>query len=493
MTATQRSEQPLTALLSSIPGVVYQLRLQADGSKQFIYVSPSCQEVCELSPATLQQEADQLYQRLHPADRNRIEQAIAQATAETRSWSWQGRLCLPSGQIKWIQDQAQPARQANGEHLWSGLLLECPEPEQGQIEPVNGSPIPSQSPEFHSLLRQQDRESTGQTTIEVALRQSEQQLRQQQQQLARALQQLQQTQLQLIQTEKMSSLGRLMAGIAHEINNPITFIHGNLVHADQYAQDLLNLLHLYQLEHPQPSLQIQRTIEAIDLDFLVEDFPKLLSSINVGADRIRRLVLSLRNFSRLDEAAMKPVDLHKGIESTLLILQNHLKPTPEHPGIEICKCYGDLPQVECYASQLNQVFMNILTNAIDALRSQDQPQVGSPFQSRSTIRVSTEAPNPESVVIRIADNGPGIPENIQQRLFDPFFTTKPVGQGTGLGLSICYQIVVERHGGQLQCLSSPGQGTEFIIELPVRRSGPLTWLPSQQPDPRADRVSSDNP
>jgi signal transduction histidine kinase len=225
---------------------------------------------------------------------------------------------------------------------------------------------------------------------------------------------------------------------------------------------------LYQQHDPNPALEIQEQIAAIDLDFLIEDLPKILSSMKVGAERISQIVLTLRNFSRLDEAQMKQVDIHEGIDSTLLILQHLLKAHGKHPGIEVIKEYGTLPLVQCYAGQLNQVFMNILANAIDALNSYNTQRSPSEIQKNpSTIRIRTEMLGSDYVIVRIADNGPGMTEEVRGKLFDPFFTTKPVGKGTGLGLSISYQIVVEKHGGVLKCVSQPGQGAEFWIEIPV--------------------------
>lgn len=302
---------------------------------------------------------------------------------------------------------------------------------------------------------------------ELELRQSEIHAREQAQQLEKALYNLQQTQAQLVQTEKMSSLGQLVAGIAHEINNPVNFIYGNLTHTNNYTQDLLNLLNLYQQHYPNPVPEIRAQAEAIDLEFLMADLPKILSSMQVGAERIRQIVLSLRNFSRLDEAQKKPVDIHSGLDSTLLILQLRLKANPERPAIQVLKEYGNLPLVECYAGQLNQVFMNLLANAIDAL--EERVVNADSLLPTPSIRIRTQVLNANQVSIQIADNGSGMTQEVQQRLFDPFFTTKPVGKGTGLGLSISYQIVVEKHGGQLKCLSAPGQGAEFIIEIPIQQ------------------------
>jgi signal transduction histidine kinase len=281
-------------------------------------------------------------------------------------------------------------------------------------------------------------------------------------QLELALHDLQQAESRLIQTEKMSSLGQMVAGIAHEINNPVSFITGNLLHATNYIQDLLDLIDRYQQHYPNPDPEIQDYITEIDLEFLIEDLPKILSSMQVGADRIHEIVLSLRNFSRLDEAVRKPVNIHDGIDTTLLILHNRLKPSGNNPGITVIKEYGNLPPVECYAGQLNQVFMNILSNAIDALETEPEPR-------RITIR--TEVLNSDAV-IRIQDNGSGMTPCVIRRLFDPFFTTKPVGKGTGLGLAISYQIVVEKHGGLLKCLSEPGNGAEFWIQIPIASSLP---------------------
>ncbi|MCT7966497.1 CBS domain-containing protein [Laspinema sp. D1] len=330
--------------------------------------------------------------------------------------------------------------------------------------------------------------------VEAALRESEAQLRQQAHELESAMRSLQQTQFQLIQSEKMSSLGQLVAGVAHEINNPVNFIYGNLSHATQYIQDLLELIDLYQTHFNQNVPEIENKIEDIDLDFLVSDLPKMIASMQIGADRIRSIVLSLRNFSRLDEADRKRVDIHEGLDSTLLILQHRLKGHAGRREIVIVKEYGNLPKVDCYVGPLNQVFMNIITNAIDALemghsnneRSNGKALSKSPLSSipatSPTIRIRTQVDEGDRITISIADNGPGMTETVRRRLFEPFFTTKPVGSATGLGLSISYQIVVEKHKGQLHCSSTPGYGTEFRIEIPPFQphyEPPLFDAPSQ--------------
>ncbi len=298
----------------------------------------------------------------------------------------------------------------------------------------------------------------------------EETLRNQATQLQRALDDLNRTQAQLIQAEKMSSLGQLVAGIAHEINNPVNFIHGNIDYAAKYMKDLMKLLDCYQQQYPHPTPKLQAEIEEIDLEFLMEDLPKLLSSMKIGTERIREIVRSLRSFSRLDEAESKAVDLHIGIESTLLILQHRFQTKADSPEIQVVKEFSLLPLVECYASLLNQVFMNLLSNAVDALASRWTSSTLKPDNEiMPTIWIRTEVIESKRVRICIADNGLGIPESVKDRIFDPFFTTKPVGQGAGLGLSISYQIVVERHKGLLNCISELGQGTEFWIEIPVVR------------------------
>ncbi|MEA5549510.1 AAA family ATPase [Anabaena cylindrica UHCC 0172] len=294
-------------------------------------------------------------------------------------------------------------------------------------------------------------------------------LQEQAQELELTLNELQATQLQMVQKEKMSSLGQLVAGIAHEINNPINFIHGNIIHVTEYINNLLHLINIYEQKSPEMTPQILAKQENIDLEFLLEDLPKLLLSMEVGSERIRQIVLGLRNFSRLDEAEMKPVDIHEGIDSTLMILQHRLKAKSEYPKIQIIKNYGNLPLLDCYPGQLNQVFMHLLTNAIDSIEENKYHSSLKKDKSNSGQIIITTEICEKNLIIHIADNGFGMSEELLSEIFNPFFTTKPVGKGTGLGLSISYKIIVEKHGGEIKCLSTPGQGSEFVIKLPISK------------------------
>ncbi|MBD2449407.1 HAMP domain-containing protein [Nostoc sp. FACHB-152] len=308
------------------------------------------------------------------------------------------------------------------------------------------------------------------TALEESKAELENRVEERTNELKNALSELQRTQAQVIQNEKMSSLGQLVAGVAHEINNPVNFIHGNIAHLNEYTHDLVRMLKLYQERYPNGDSDIQELAEEIDLEFLMEDLQKIIPSMKMGTERIRNIVLSLRNFSRIDEAEFKAVDIHEGIESTILILQYRLKDKPESPAIEIIRDFSKLPPVECYPGQLNQVLMNILVNAIDALEEVNEKRTYEEIKANpSQITIRTSMLNDQGIEIAIADNGPGMPEQVQNRIFDPFFTTKPVGKGTGMGMAISYQIITEKHNGKLLCFSTPGQGTEFKIQIPIQQ------------------------
>ncbi|MBH8561148.1 hybrid sensor histidine kinase/response regulator [Nostoc sp. CENA67] len=309
---------------------------------------------------------------------------------------------------------------------------------------------------LHDLARQLEQKNT--------------QLEQKIAEVSLAYDDLKQIQIKLIQNEKLSSLGEMVAGIVHEINNPVNFIYGNLIHANEYTQEVLNLLHIYQEEYPNPTPRIQAQEELVDLEFLEQDLLKLLNSMNFGARRIREIIKSMRIFSRLEDTSMTEVDIHECIDSTLTILNYRLKSQPEHPEIEVVREYSVLPPIECFGGQMNQVLMNIVANAIDALDEYNQKRSFAEIQKQpSRISIRTETIGDNWVSIHIADNGPGMCENVKTKLFDPFFTTKPRGKGTGLGLSISHQIVVEKHGGSLCCESTPGKGTEFVITIPIQQ------------------------
>ncbi len=329
------------------------------------------------------------------------------------------------------------------------------------------------------ILEQQNlllkREVEDRVAVEIALQNLTQELEKRVEErtaeLRQALENLQQTQFHLVQKEKMSALGQLVAGVAHEINNPVSFISGNLSHAEGYIQDLIGYLKLYQQKFPNPGAEIEERAEEIELDYLMEDLLKLISSMKTGTERINQISVSLRTFSRSDTSSKVSVNIHEGIDSNLLILKHRLKAHDKCPAIQIIKQYGELPLVECYAGQLNQVFMNIIANGIDAFEEENQGNSYEQNKTRSnTITIRTEvSESKDRVRIAIEDNGIGMSAEVKERIFEPLFTTKAVGKGTGLGLSISHQIVVEKHGGEITCVSTPGKGTEFVITLPIKK------------------------
>ncbi len=408
------------SMLANLPGVVYRCRYDKHWTSE--YISEGIEELVGY-PAS-----DFLFNRIrtftsiiHPDDQKLVSQIIEIGITKKQPYVVDYRICHADGTVKWVNERGQGVFDENGNILYlDGVILDINERKQ----------------------KAQDLEN--------------------------ALAELQRMQAQLIQSEKMSSLGQLVAGVAHEINNPVSFIHGNLTHAKDYISDLFALIQKYQKYYPHPNSEIQEAIQVVDLDFVMQDLPKLLSSMKVGTERIKKIVLELRNFSRMDESESKKVNIHEGIDSTLMILENRLKATTNYPAIEVIKEYGNLSLVECYPGQLNQVFLNVLSNAIEALRESTANTLG--LITNPLISIRTEMLSCDRVVIRIADNGLGMAEALRKRVFDPFFTTKAPGKGTGMGLSICYQIVTKLHVGNFQCISSPGNGAEFVIEIPIQIS-----------------------
>ncbi len=432
------SEHQFRTLVSNIPGAVY--RCQYDAHCTLDFISDAIYGITGYPAAEfLQNQVRSLASIIHLEDVAYVEQGIQQAIAQQVSYILEYRIIHADGGIRWVSEKGQGIFSEEGELLYlDGLIFDV-----------------------------SDRKSVEMQTIQQA------------HDLEQTLSELQRTQAQIVQTEKMSSLGQMVAGVAHEINNPVNFIYGNISYANSYIHTLFELLNLYREQYPQPHYSIQQKMDELDLDFVAEDLPKLVTSMQVGAERIRDIVRSLRTFSRLDEAEYKTVNVHQGIDSTLMILHHRLKATSSYPEIQMIKEYGNIPDIECYPGQLNQVFMNILSNAIDALDNCDRHcNANNVYPTSSWIRICTETVGSNKIQIRISDNAPGMSEEVRSQLFDPFFTTKSVGKGTGLGLSISYQ-VVEKHAGKLFCHSAPGQGAEFVVELPIWGKPPSLVTPKE--------------
>jgi PAS domain S-box-containing protein len=436
----QQREAQLRDIYQLVPGVIYQHQMNIEtGASSFPYISPRTVELFELTPAKLKRSAQPLIDIIHAADRDRVTANIHKSVTNHLAWSDEFRVITLSGQEKWIRGQSEPMNREGDVVLHNGIFMDITSQKQAEQE----------------LREYGDRQALLHRQLE------------------NALEELKRTQAQIVQAEKMSSLGQMVAGIAHEINNPVNFIQGNISHVNQHTQDLLNLVNAYQTAYPKPDEAIATQLEDFDLEFLNEDLPKVITSMRTGTTRIRDIVKSLRSFSRLDEAELKSIDLHEGLESTLMIIQSRLRGQSSgqnsRADIQVIKDYTKIPTVECYGGQINQVFLNLLTNAIDAIEDAAK-QSSEPTAENLVITIRTEQIDQHWVRVAIADTGIGIPAAIQSRIFDPFFTTKEVGKGTGMGLSICYQVVTEKHRGRLTCQSEQGRGTEFWIDLPVNYS-----------------------
>ncbi|MHC5936269.1 trifunctional serine/threonine-protein kinase/ATP-binding protein/sensor histidine kinase [Nostoc sp.] len=431
------SNSQFEKLVDNVPGVVYQFRISADGAMSLPYISADCYKLYEIRPEQAIANVQLLINMVHPDDGASYQQSITDSIQTLAPWQWSGRIITPSGIVKWIHGESRIQKLADGSLVWDGLFLDISEQQ--------------------AALR--DRK-----LIEAERQQKSLELE-------TALQDLQQAQLQIVQSEKMSALGNLVAGVAHEMNNPLGFIAASLKQAKPIFADVIEHLKLYQESLPEPRDEITDHAESIDLDYSLEDLPKMIDSMTMACDRLKNISTSLRTFSRADQAYKVSFNIQEGIDSTILILKHRLKANEQRPLIEVITKYGNLPQVECFPGQLNQVFMNILANAIDAL---DESSIGRSFEeikaNPNWIKIITSLKD-KQIQVKIADNGKGMTESVKQKVFDHLFTTKSVGKGTGLGLAIARQIIVEKHGGTITVNSTLGQGTEFAIALPILAQG----------------------
>jgi signal transduction histidine kinase/GAF domain-containing protein len=425
LTKLQASELRFQNLANNIPGMVYQFRLDPDGSTSTPYISSGCWDLYGLDPESVMAGKHNLYALHHPDDHPAIAQAVAYSAENLTPFMQEWRVILPSGTIKWIQSAARPQRQPDGATLWDGVVIDI----------------------------------TAGKQAELALQQKSQELEQ-------VLHNLQTAQLQIVQSEKMSALGSLVAGVAHEMNNPLGFIYSSLQQAKPIFDEIIEHLKLYQEALPNKSVEILKHQSEIDLEYTLDDFPKMLASMTIACERLKNISTSLRTFSRADRDYKVPFNLHEGIDSTILILKHRLKANNKRPAIEVVTNYGNVPEVQCFPGQLNQVFMNILANAIDAIDELSHSRTLAENKATHNWIIITTCVENQRAKIMIVDNGKGMSAEVQNKIFDHLFTTKAVGKGTGLGLAIARQIVEETHGGKLSCHSVDGQGTEFLIELP---------------------------
>nr|MDZ8036147.1 AAA family ATPase [Nostoc sp. CreGUA01] len=424
-TNLQGSEARFHRLAENAPGMIYQFQLSPEGIARLSYVSTGCYEIYEIPSEQAVADANSLISQTHPDDVADYLESINISAQTLEPWRYEGRIITPSGQLKWIQAASRPIKQADGTIIWDGLLLDVTERKQAEAAVIQKS-----------------------------------------QELKTAIQDLQQAQLQIVQNEKMSALGNLVAGVAHEMNNPLGFIAASLQQTQPTLADIIQHLKLYQESFPHQSEEIKDHAQEIDLNYVLEDLPQVINAMLIACARLKNISTSLRTFSRADKDYKVPFNLHEGIDSTILILKHRLKANDQRPAIEVVTKYGNLPKIECFPGQLNQVFMNILANAIDALEEANQGRSFEEIKLNSNRITITTSVEDQKVKVMISDNGQGISEEIQHKIFDHLFTTKGVGKGTGLGLAIARQIVVEKHGGTIAVESTINEGTTFVISLP---------------------------